>query len=149
VADALSSPRLAALNQIDRFQERDAYARTLADELEGRSFADVAKAFDAAGVWYERVQFYDELRGDAQAVHNQAFREVPVGGGDRTATLVNHPVRYDGALPPYKGIPWEAGQHTREILAELGYGAAEIEGFVADEVVVAPPRRAKVKTKIA
>ncbi|MDP6602707.1 MAG: CaiB/BaiF CoA-transferase family protein [Rhodospirillales bacterium] len=149
VADALSSPRLAALNEIDRFQERDAYARALADELAERNFADVARAFDAAGVWYERVQFYDELREDPQAVHNQAFREVPVAGGERTATLVNHPVRYDGALPPYKGIPWEAGQHTREILAELGYEAGEIEGLVADAVVVAPAKRAKAKTDIA
>ena len=41
-------------------------------------------------------------------------------------------------------MPVTAGEHSREILAELGYGRAEIEGFVAGEIVVAAARDAGV-----
>ena len=91
------------------------------------SCAELAAAFDAHGVWFERVQDYDALRADPQVVYSECFREVPVGGDGRTATLVNHPLRYDGALPEYRRMPFTAGEHSREILAELGYGREEIE----------------------
>jgi len=137
VAEALDSDDLRALNDIDRYAERDRYARAVATEIRSRSCAELAAAFDAAGVWFERVQDYDALRADPQVVYSECFREVPVGGDDRTATLVNHPLRYDGALPEYRRMPFTAGEHSREILAELGYARAEIERFVAGEVVVA------------
>ena len=140
MADALASKRLAALQDIDRYDERDRYARVVAEELESRRFDDVAKAFDAEGIWYERVQDYDDLRADPQALHNGAFREISVKGS--TATLINHPLRYDGKLPEFNGIPFKTGQHSRQILAELGYGPEEIEAFVDRRIVFAPDEAA-------
>ena len=143
VAEALDSDALRALNEIDRYAERDRYARAVAAEIRDRSCAELAAAFDTHEVWFERVQDYDALRADPQVVYSECFRDVPVSGG-RTATLVNHPLRYDGELPEYRRMPVTAGEHSREILAELGYGRAEIEGFVAGEVVVAAARDAGV-----
>ena len=137
VAEALDSDTLRALDDIDRYAERDRYARAVAAELRDRTCAELAAAFDARGVWFERVQDYDALRADPQVAHSDCFREIPVGGG-RTATIVNHPLRYDGALPEYRGMPFRAGEHSREILAGLGFRREEIEAFVAGEVVVAP-----------
>ena len=139
VAEALDSDALRALVDIDRYAERDRYARAVAAELRNRSCAELAAAFDARGVWFERVQDYDGLRADPQVVHSDCFRDVPVGD-DRTATLVNHPLRYDAQLPEYRGMPFRTGEHSREILAELGFDHEEIEGFVAGEVVVAAAR---------
>ena len=144
VAEALDSDALRALNDIDRYAERDRYARAVAAEIRELSCAELAAAFDAHGVWFERVQDYDALRADPQVVHSECFREVPVAGDGRQATLVNHPLRYDGELPEFRRMPVTAGEHNREILAELGYGGAEIEGFVAGEVVVAAARDAGV-----
>ena len=143
VAEALDSDALRALNDIDRYAERDRYARAVAAEIRDRSCAELAAAFDAREVWFERVQDYDALRADPQVVHSECFSDVPVGDG-RTATLVNHPLRYDGKLPEYRRMPFTAGEHSREILTELGYGRAEIESFVAGEVVVAAARDAGV-----
>ena len=136
LAKALDSSRLAALNGIDRYDERDRYARVVAEELAPRRFADVAHAFDEHGIWYERVQDYDDLRDDPQVLHNEIFREIEVKGG--TATLVNHPLRYDGKIPQYKGIPFEAGQHSREVLVELGYDEAAIDRLLEAKVIFAP-----------
>ena len=135
VAEALDSDALRALNDIDRYAERDRYARAVAAELRDRPCAELAAAFDAHAVWFERVQDYDALRGDPQVVYNNCFREVPVG--NQTATLVNHPLRYDGDLPDYRGIPFAVGEHSREILAEIGYDQEQIEGFVTNDVIVA------------
>ncbi len=136
LATALDSSRLAALGDIDRYDERDRYASVVAEELAPRRYADVAQAFDENGIWYERVQDYDDLRNDPQVLHNQVFREIEVKGG--TATLVNHPLRYDGKIPQYKGMPFEVGQHSREVLAELDYGAAEIDRLLAAKVIFGP-----------
>ncbi|MSO53897.1 MAG: CoA transferase [Rhodospirillales bacterium] len=133
---ALKSERLKALEGLDRYVERDRYAQAIAAELKPRRFADVAKDFDAEGVWFERVRDYDDLINDPQAKHNHVFREVPIRG--TTATLVNHPLRYDGQVPEYKGVPLDIGEHSREVLSELGYAAAEIDSFIASGVIVAP-----------
>ena len=136
LAKALASPRLEALRDLDRYDERYRYARVVAKELAPRRFDEVAGAFDGHGIWYERVQDYDDLRSDPQALHNGVFREIPVKG--RTATVINHPLRYDGKVPEFKGVPLEAGQHSRDVLAELGYAAAAIDALVDAKVVFAP-----------
>jgi crotonobetainyl-CoA:carnitine CoA-transferase CaiB-like acyl-CoA transferase len=126
-----------ALRDVDRYAERDRYARTLAEELAGRSYAEVTGAFDAHAIWYARVQEYDDLPDDPQVRHAEIFREVRIG--DATATLVNHPLRYDGEVPPLRHLSVKIGEDTRAVLGELGYGDAEIEALLKGGVVAAPP----------
>jgi crotonobetainyl-CoA:carnitine CoA-transferase CaiB-like acyl-CoA transferase len=140
LAAALNSEALAALAGLDRYEERDRYARMLAKELAPRRYEDLVPGFDAQAIWYARVRGYDELRGDPQIRHNQVFREVPVG--DRTATLVNHPLRYDGEVPPLRRLALRLGEDTRAVLSELGYPAAEIDDLIARRVIAAPPETA-------
>ena len=61
---------------------------------------------------------------------------MPVGAG--RATLVNHPLRYDGDVPELRHLALRLGEDTRAVLEELGYGVAEIENLIARKVVVAP-----------
>jgi crotonobetainyl-CoA:carnitine CoA-transferase CaiB-like acyl-CoA transferase len=138
LARALGSERLHAIAGIDRYAERDRYARTVAEELKDRNYADTAKAFDAEGVWYEPVLDYDDLRDDPQAAHNQVFATIPVK--NTTATVINHPLRYDGEVPPIRRLPPEIGEHSREILGELGYAVTDIDRLFRDAVVFGPVR---------
>jgi len=59
-------------------------------------------------------------------------------GQAETATLVNHPLRYDGEVPPLRCLALRLGEDTRAVLSELGYGAAEIDELIARKVVAAP-----------
>ena len=85
-------------------------------------------------IWWAPIHFYDDLLSDPQIQHAEVFREVTVRG--RTVHLVNHPNRYDGAVPELRVLALEIGEHTHEIMGELGYDAAEIDRHVA-----APRRR--------
>lgn len=137
IADALGNARLKALADLDAYKERDRIAAAMAEELAPLRFDEIAPRFDAAGVWFERVQTYDELRRDPQAIHNGIFETVPVRGSE--ATIVKHPLKYDGAVPPVRRGAPEIGQHSAEILNSLGFSTAEIDRMIADGIVAATP----------
>jgi crotonobetainyl-CoA:carnitine CoA-transferase CaiB-like acyl-CoA transferase len=63
------------------------------------------------------------------------FRRIDVRG--RTIHLVNHPNRYDGQVPDVRVLALEIGEHTREIMGELGYSSAETEGLIEAGAVTA------------
>ena len=136
LAAALESDRLKPFVGIDQWTHRDECARVLAEVLAGFTFAEVQKRFGAHGIWYEKVQDFDEVRTDPQADYAQAFLDIPVK--DETATLVNHPIHYDGAPPPFRNMPLEPGQDTRAVLAELGYSEREIDDLVEQGAVQVP-----------
>ncbi|MFA5663480.1 CaiB/BaiF CoA transferase family protein [Castellaniella sp.] len=136
LAKALQSEALLALADTDRFQARDHYAQLVAQAVAGFSLAELSAAFDPLGLWYAPVQDYDDLRNDPQALHNQVFRHIEING--QAGTLINHPLRYDGQVPALHTVALAAGEHSREILARLGYGEDEIDGFVASNVTTVP-----------
>ena len=70
------------------------------------------------GPW-EVVQNSREVVDDPQAVANGYITEVDHPSGQQIK-VVRAPVQFDGQ-PPELGIAPEAGQHTEEILLEVGY----------------------------
>ena len=121
---------------VDPYEHRDAIAGTLAAKLTTRRFEELAAAFDAEQMWYARVDNFDDLANNPQVQHNEVFADVEVNGA--TARLVNHPNRYDGAVPPTRHFALQQGADSREVLAEAGYGTGEIEKLLSDGVVHAP-----------
>ncbi|RWI88941.1 CaiB/BaiF CoA-transferase family protein [Mesorhizobium sp.] len=141
LADALDSEELRSMVAIDRFVERERYAAVIARLLKPREFAGLAALFDRNGIWYERVQDYEDLRNDPQAIHNGTFTEVDVKG--KPATLISHPLRYDGALPGVRSMPLDSGADSQGILAELGLSEDEQARLFEDGVVGRPGRAGK------
>lgn len=137
VAEVLGSDVLRAIADIDRFAERDRYAQVFAEEMSKRRFADVARAFDAADIWYSRVYDFDDVAEDPQAAALGVFRRIEVNGVP--AVLVNHPIRYDAAIPPLARQALRIGEHSREILREIGCSERRIDDLLEKGVVAAPP----------
>ncbi len=139
LAEALDSPELRAISGVDLYAQRDEYASTLEKVLGPRRFEDVAAALEKHGIWFSRVQSYADLKADPQLRHNRVFRNVRIG--DQDVVLVNHPIRYDGDVPPLRHIALRPGQDSRQILDELGYSDQQVDELLASGAVVSAEAR--------
>ena len=101
------------------------------------TLAEAAARFSAEDVPFARARRLTELHEDPQIVHNQVFSTIehPAAGTLRQA----RPAPRFGRTAVQPGGPAPvAGQHTREILAELGLGA-HIEEWISRGIVAEPP----------
>ena len=85
-----------------------------------RPLAEWGTIFDRAGMWWAPVQTTEEVVADPQARAAGAFVEVPDAGGG-TVPGVASPVDFSVTRWTPAGATPECGQHTEEILLELGY----------------------------
>ncbi|MGE0007064.1 MAG: CaiB/BaiF CoA transferase family protein [Parvibaculaceae bacterium] len=139
LADALDSAELRSLSGLDRYEHREKYATAVAAILEKMQFADVAGVFNAHKIWFQRIQDYEDLLQDQQALHNSVFEEIDVKG-TRT-TLITHPLRYDGKVPKTRTMPLDPGSDSIAILDELGYSKDDQESLIREKVVGVPASR--------
>lgn len=133
LSDALDCDALRALIGTDRYGDRDRWAVAVREATARFTMAELTRRLQAAGVWFSPVNTYDDLLDDPQLKHVNAFRKITVRG--RTVHLVNHPNRYDGEVPELRLLALEIGEHTREIMAELGFGEEETEAMIASGAV--------------
>jgi crotonobetainyl-CoA:carnitine CoA-transferase CaiB-like acyl-CoA transferase len=132
---AIGNKDLIALGK-DRMATRDEFTRILAKELLNWTYADLNRALNPHALWYERVQNYDEIKADPQVIQNECLMEIPVKGG--TATVLAHPVRYDGTAPGLRRMPVDLGADTRAVLRDAGFSDDAIGDLVSNKVVFDP-----------
>jgi crotonobetainyl-CoA:carnitine CoA-transferase CaiB-like acyl-CoA transferase len=90
-------------------------------------------AFDREDMWWAPVQTTEEVLADPQAWAGNAFLEVP--DGPSVAMMINNPCDFVGTPTAARSMPPEIGEHTDEILGELGRSPDEIESLRASGAV--------------
>jgi len=100
-----------------------------------RTRAEWGEIFDAEiDLWWAPVQSIEEVIADPQAHAAGAFVEVPDGVG--TTILPATPVDFGGTPWAPRSMAPEHGEHTDEILKEIGRGDARISELREKGVVV-------------
>ena len=118
----LSDPRFA------EYHDRRANWGELIEELERwsteRTTGEVQAIFDRHGVPSSPYRTVKEAMADPQLVHRRAFAEVRDAGG--AFRVLNPPFRMSAATAAAQPQVATLGEHTAELLAEIGYDPAEI-----------------------
>lgn len=130
---AIDRPEWADDDRFATMTARYENSAVLVAELNGvfasRSLEDWASDFDREDVWWAPVQHAHDVVADPQARAGGGFVTVPVVGGD--------PIEGVASPVDFGGTPWEPratapefGQHTEEVLLELGYEWEDIAALM-------------------
>jgi crotonobetainyl-CoA:carnitine CoA-transferase CaiB-like acyl-CoA transferase len=92
------------------------------------------KAFRANDVIYGRVQTPLEVTADPQALANNFFGEVEYSNAGKIK-LVTSPIEFSENPATLRMPAPEVGQHTEQILLEIGYTWDDIEELKEHKVI--------------
>jgi crotonobetainyl-CoA:carnitine CoA-transferase CaiB-like acyl-CoA transferase len=131
-----TDPRFHDINA--RLTNQDELDRVMSEATRRFDREELVAKLVAADVLTAPINDVEEVVKDPQILHNRMI--VPVEHPELgRIDVTGIPIRFYGTPVEVRKHPPMQGEHTREVLAELGYGAAEIEtligaGLVADHI---------------
>lgn len=133
VAEAAGRPELVSDPRFATPRARKELSRELTAEFDkgfnALPFETIARRLDEADMVWAPVQTPAEVAADPQAIASGCFVEIE-HEGETPYLSPSGPVRFPGvALSPRPPAP-AVGEHTRKLLAGLGYSEAEIEAMI-------------------
>jgi crotonobetainyl-CoA:carnitine CoA-transferase CaiB-like acyl-CoA transferase len=129
--DLVADPRFVDLAA--RREHADECIAVLDDEFARRTFAEWKELLGTLDAPWAPVQAVEELLEDPQVTANGYLGEVALPTG-QTYRLPTVPVQFDEQPPVARRAP-EHGEHTEQVLLELGYSWDEINAMQSAGVV--------------
>jgi crotonobetainyl-CoA:carnitine CoA-transferase CaiB-like acyl-CoA transferase len=118
----------------DRMKNLAQLTPLIAARLRERPSADWIREFEAAGVPVGPVNRIGDMLSDPQVAAREMVLEVEHPRAGRMKTL-GTPVKFSETRGAVRRPAPTLGQHTREVLGELGYSAREIESLEREGAV--------------
>lgn len=131
-AELLQDPRF--VDNPTRVDNREVLAEELSRTLRTRGSAQWQEILEEAGVPASAIRTLDEVVEDEQVRALEMLQQVP---HPRLPdyTMINTPFRQQGEYPGSQAVPPLLGEHTQQVLDELGYRGADIDRLAAAGVV--------------
>ena len=138
IVKAIRRPELAEDERFrtngERMKNLAALTPLIAERMKSRSSAEWIREFEAAGVPVGPVNKIGEMLADPQVQAREMVVEVDHPRAGRTKAL-GLPIKFSETPGEITRAAPLLGQHTREVLAGLGYSTAEIDRLGADGAI--------------
>jgi crotonobetainyl-CoA:carnitine CoA-transferase CaiB-like acyl-CoA transferase len=135
-ADLKADARLATNN--DRVRARPWLMPALRERLAAFSAEELAARFERAGLPFAPIRKPEDLFDDPHLAATGGLADIVLPDGERAGQTVKTtllPIALAGARLPVRRDPPRRGEHTRELLAGLGYGGGDIDDLMHRAVV--------------
>jgi crotonobetainyl-CoA:carnitine CoA-transferase CaiB-like acyl-CoA transferase len=136
IGELLDVPELAKFDdERAAYDHRDEVKELVQERLAERPTRDWLDVLATRDVWCAPVQTFDDLVDDPQVAHNELLATVPHPNGRRDVRVVGVPMRFTRTPGTIRSGPPAVGQHTEQVLEELGFRPDEVRAM-RDEGVV-------------
>jgi crotonobetainyl-CoA:carnitine CoA-transferase CaiB-like acyl-CoA transferase len=122
-----ADPRFAT--NPDRLRHREELTRLLADRIRDDEVADVLELLERAGIPVAPVNDVGSVADHEQTAALGLIQPL-------AEPTVAFPLSFEGERLVHRSAPPRLGEHTDEILRELGYAEREIEAFEQGDVIL-------------
>ena len=130
---AIGRPDLFELGSNPDLTAQRAVKSAIQAQITIRTLAEWTAIFDAADVCVEPVLDVSEALAHPQTLARQMIVDVPKPDGSRQRQT-GTPIKFSASQPVYKHTGATLGEHTDDIMRELGYSEAEIRTFRAAKI---------------
>ena len=138
LCEAIGRPGWAAdprfVRNADRVRNEAELTPLLAARFRDFTRAELTALLDAAGVPCGPINTVPDVFADPQLLHREMLRDLPHPLAGVVKQVVS-PIRMQDAPLEFESAPPLLGQHTAEVLAELGLAAAECDDLRAKGVI--------------
>jgi crotonobetainyl-CoA:carnitine CoA-transferase CaiB-like acyl-CoA transferase len=136
LADLKVEPALATNNQ--RVHERPRLLKTLRERLAHRTAAELAAAMEKSGLPFAPIRKPADLLDDEHLLQTGGLADVRLPDGDKAGQTVKttlFPITMEGSRLGVRMDPPRIGEHTADLLAELGYDTARVAQLHSRNIV--------------
>lgn len=123
-ADLVGNPRYT-MDNITKNKLHAEFIDILTEAFEQKTVAEWDAILTENDIPHSVLKSWEEALADEQAWANDVYYEMDYPTGNRR-TLVRQPIFIGSELPEYKMAPL-LGEHSEEVLRELGYSDADLE----------------------
>jgi crotonobetainyl-CoA:carnitine CoA-transferase CaiB-like acyl-CoA transferase len=136
IGELLDLPELASYDdERSAYDHRDEVKELVQRRLAERPTDEWLDVLATRDVWCAPVQTFDEVVDDPQLAHNELLTTVPHPSDGRDVRVVGVPMRFSATPGTIRSGPPAVGQHTDEVLRELGFDDEELRAMHDEGVV--------------